>query len=41
MSAKKSMGAIKCFWDNPHVDTYSKYMIFRAIMMKLLLWGCK
>jgi hypothetical protein len=25
----------------PAYDTYSKYLIFRAIPMNLLLWGCK
>jgi hypothetical protein len=32
---------IKFSWYNQHVDTYSKYLIFRAIQMNLLLWGCK
>ena len=40
-SASASMGALKNFWDNPHVDLYSKYLLFRAIPMNLLLWGCE
>ena len=39
--ASASMGALKNFWDNPHVDLYSKYLLFRAIPMNLLLWGCE
>ena len=29
------------FWDDDHVDVYSKYLIFRAISCNLLLWGCE
>ena len=39
-SASASMGALKNFWDNPHVDLYSK-ILFQAIPMNLLLWGCE
>ena len=28
-------------WNDDHVDTYSKYLLFRAIPCNLLLWGCK
>ena len=35
------MGALKEVWRNPHLDTYSKYLLFRAIPMNLLLWGCE
>ena len=38
-SASASMGALSNFWDNSHVDLYSKYLLFRAIPMNLLLWG--
>ena len=27
MSSTKVRGALKIFWGNPHVDTYSKYLI--------------
>ena len=39
--ANQSMGALKEVWRNPHLDTYSKYLLFRAIPMNLLLWGCE
>ena len=28
-------------WDDGHVDTYSKYILFRAIPCNILLWGCE
>ena len=34
-----SMGAMSKIWDDDHVDTYSKYLLFRAIPCNLLLWG--
>ncbi len=40
-AASQSMGALKEVWRNPHLDTYSKYLLFRAIPVNLLLWGCK
>ena len=39
--ANKSMGALARLWYNHHVDMYSKYMIFCAILCNLLLWGCE
>ena len=39
MSARKKRVAINNFWINQYVDTYSKYLILRAIPMNLLLWG--
>ena len=36
-----SMGAMSKIWDNDHVDTYSKYLIPKAIPCNLLLWGCE
>ena len=39
--ANVSMGAMSDFWDDNHVDVYSKYLIFRAIPCNLLLWGCE
>ena len=40
-AASKPMGALKNFWDNPHVDMRSKFLIFRAVPINLLLWGYK
>ena len=40
-AANKIMRALKEVWQNPHLDTYSKYLLFRAIPINLLLWGCK
>ena len=35
------IGALARFWDDHHIDMYSKYTIFRAIPCNLLLWGCE
>ena len=35
------MGALEKFWRDPHVNMYSKYMIFREIPCNLLFWGCE
>jgi hypothetical protein len=35
------MGALKEVWQNQHLNIYSKYLLFRAIPMNLLLWGCE
>jgi hypothetical protein len=35
------MGALKEVWHNPHLDTYSKYLLFCTIPMNLFLWGCE
>ena len=35
------MGAMSKIWDDDHVNTYSKYILFQAIPCNLLLWGCK
>ena len=40
-AATKVFGALTKFWYNQHVDTYSKYLIFQAIPMNLLLWECE
>ena len=40
-AANQSMGALKEVWRNPHLDTYSKYLLFCAIPVNLLLWGCE
>jgi hypothetical protein len=40
-AANQSMGTLKEAWHNPHLDTYSKYLLFRAIPMNLLVWGCE
>ena len=33
--------ARKELWRNPHLDMYNKYLLFRAILMNLLLWGAE
>jgi hypothetical protein len=40
-SATQLMGALKTVWNCPHLDIFNKYLLFRAIPMNLLLWGCK
>jgi hypothetical protein len=40
-AAMQSMGALKNVWNSPHLDIWSKYLLFRAIPMNLLLWGCE
>ena len=40
-AATASMGALKEVWQNQHLDIYSKYLLFQAIPMNLLLWGCE
>ena len=40
-AANASMGAMSKIWDDDHVDTYSKYLLFNAIPCNLLLWGCE
>ncbi|EJK66192.1 hypothetical protein THAOC_12902, partial [Thalassiosira oceanica] len=37
--ASMAMGALKHFFNNEHVDTYTKHLIFKAIPLNLLLWG--
>ena len=38
-SASKAMGALKSFFGLKQVNLYSKYLIFLAIPINLLLWG--
>jgi hypothetical protein len=40
-SATQSMGALKNVCNSPHLDIWSKYLLFHAIPMNLLLWGCE
>ena len=35
------MGALNFFWDSDEVDIRSKYLIYMAIPMNLLTWGCE
>jgi hypothetical protein len=37
--ANASMGTLKELWHNPHLDLYNKYLLFRAILRNLILWG--
>ena len=39
LSASSSMGALNRFWKDTSVDPRSKYLIFLAITINLLLWG--
>ena len=41
VAVNASMGAFCRFWDNEHVDVFSKYFLFRAIPCNFLLWGCE
>ena len=38
-AANASIGAMSKTWDDDHVDTYLKYLLFKAIPCNLLLWG--
>jgi hypothetical protein len=38
-AATQSMGTLKNVWNSPHLDIWSKYLLFCAIPMNLLLWG--
>ena len=40
-AANTTMGSLGKFRDDPHVNMYLKYMVFRSIPCNLLLWGCK
>jgi hypothetical protein len=40
-AATQSMGVLKNVWNSFHLDIWSKYLLFWAIPMNLLLWGCK
>ncbi len=40
-AATQSMGVLKNVWGSPHLNIWSKYLLFRAIPMNLLLWGCE
>ena len=39
--ASQAMGALKIFWDSNHVDIGAKVLIYLAIPVNLLLWGCQ
>ena len=40
-AASKSMDALKDFFSRKEVSTQSKYLIFMAVPVSLLLWGCE
>ena len=40
-AANASIGAMSKTWDDDHVDTYFKYLLFKAIPCNLLLWVCE
>ena len=39
--ASAALGYLQYFWKYPSVDVHSKYLIFCAILVNLLLWGCE
>ena len=41
MKANQSMGALNCFWNAKEVDIHAKYLIYSAVTINLLLWGCE
>jgi hypothetical protein len=41
MTATQSVGTLKNGWNSPHLDIWSKCLLFCAIPMNLLLWGYK
>ena len=41
MKAYQSMGALNCFWNTKEVDIHAKYLIYSAVTINLLLWGCE
>lgn len=40
-SLQQAMGALNFFWQAKEVEVRSKYQIYMAIPLNLLLWGCK
>ena len=40
-AASKSMGMLKGFFNKKQISTYTKFLIFRAITLNILLWGCE
>ena len=39
--ANQIMGALKFFWSSENVDINAKYLIYMAVPLNLLLWGCE
>ena len=39
--ANQIMGALKFFWSSENVDIHAKYLIYIAVPLNLLLWGCE
>ena len=39
--ANQIMGALKFFWSSEKVDIHAKYLIYMAVPLNLLLWGCE
>ena len=39
--ANQIMGALKFFWSSENVDIHAKYLIYMAVPLNLLLWGCE
>ena len=41
VAATQSMGALSNIWRSPHLEIWSKYLLFCVIPMNLPLWGCE
>ena len=39
--ASQAMGTLNFFLDSDHVDISAKVLIYLAILVNLLLWGCQ
>ena len=39
--ANQIMGALKFFWSSENDDIHAKYLIYMAVPLNLLLWGCE
>ncbi len=40
-AASQSMGALKTMWDCPHLEIWTKYLLFRSTPMSQFLWRYK
>jgi hypothetical protein len=40
-TTSQSTGALKTMWDCPHLELWSKYLLFQSTPMDILLWGCE
>ena len=40
-AVSQATGALNTMWDCPHLEIWSKYLLFRSTPMNILLWGSK